>query len=46
MSHPLLDRLRALDLAEKIGPLAKPADAALLAEWQRPGSVLFRALIG
>ncbi len=37
MKHPLLDRLRALDLAEKIGPLAKSADAALLTEWQRSG---------
>lgn len=37
MSHPLLTALRALDVADKVGPLAKPADAALLAEWQRSG---------
>ncbi len=37
MSQSLLDRLRAVDVAEKIGPLAKPANAALLEEWQRSG---------
>lgn len=37
MSHQLLDRLRAVDVAEKIGPLAKAANAALLEEWQRSG---------
>ncbi|MBB4050956.1 hypothetical protein GGR20_000574 [Devosia subaequoris] len=37
MSHQLLDRLRAVDVAEKTGPLAKPANAALLEEWQRSG---------
>ncbi|MVS97705.1 MGH1-like glycoside hydrolase domain-containing protein [Devosia marina] len=37
MSHQLLDRLRAVDVAEKAGPLAKPANAALLEEWQRSG---------
>lgn len=37
MSHSLLDRLRAVDVAQKTGPLAKPANAALLEEWQRSG---------
>jgi len=37
VSHQLLDRLRAVDVAEKTGPLAKPANAALLEEWQRSG---------
>ena len=37
MSHQLLDRLRAVDVAEKTGPLAKPTNAALLEEWQRSG---------
>ena len=37
MIHPLLEQLRATDVAEKVGPLAKPADAAQLAEWQRGG---------
>lgn len=37
MSHQLLDRLRAVDVAEKIGPLAKPANAVLLEEWQGSG---------
>jgi hypothetical protein len=35
--HPLLAKLRATDVAEKVGPLAKPADAPLLDEWQRSG---------
>ncbi|QYO78048.1 MGH1-like glycoside hydrolase domain-containing protein [Devosia salina] len=37
MIPPLLEQLRATDVAEKVGPLAKPADATLLAEWQRSG---------
>lgn len=37
MTPPLLAALRRLDVADQIGPLAKPADAALLAEWQRSG---------
>ncbi len=37
MSQSLLERLRALDVTERVGPLAKPADAALLEEWQRSG---------
>jgi len=37
VSHQLLDRLRAVDVAEKIGPLAKPANAVLLEEWQGSG---------
>jgi hypothetical protein len=37
VSHQLLDRLRAVDVAEKTGPLAKPANAALLDEWERSG---------
>jgi hypothetical protein len=34
---PLLDTLRATNVAERLGPLAKPADAALLEEWQQSG---------
>ena len=37
MSQSLLERLRALDVTERVGPLAKPADAALLEEWLRSG---------
>ncbi|MBJ3785271.1 MGH1-like glycoside hydrolase domain-containing protein [Devosia sediminis] len=37
MNHTLLEALRNTDVAGKVGPLAKPADAALLAEWQRSG---------
>lgn len=37
MSHPLLQALRATDIVDKIGPLGKPVDAALLDEWQRSG---------
>jgi hypothetical protein len=33
----LLDALRAVDVAQKVGPLAKPADAALIDEWRRSG---------
>lgn len=38
MSHALLAALRATDVAAKVGPLAKPAHAALLEEWQRSGT--------
>lgn len=38
MSADLLAALRAQDPAREIGPLAKPADAALLAEWQTSGT--------
>ena len=37
MTLPLLDTLRATNVAERLGPLAKPADAALLEEWQQSG---------
>ena len=37
MNHSLLHALRAASLPDKVGPLAKPADAALLDEWQRQG---------
>ncbi len=37
MIHPLLAKLRATDVAEQVGPLAKSEDAALLAEWERSG---------
>lgn len=33
----MLDRLRSTDMTARIGPLAKPGDAALLAEWQASG---------
>lgn len=38
MSADLLAALRAQDPAREIGPLAKPADAALLVEWQASGT--------
>ncbi len=37
MTHELLEALRNQDVAAEIGPLAKPADAALLHEWQASG---------
>lgn len=37
MTRTLLDTLRATNVADRVGPLAKPADAALLEEWQRQG---------
>ncbi|MFC3704684.1 hypothetical protein ACFOOL_07925 [Devosia honganensis] len=37
MTHPLLEKLRRLDVAGQIGPLAKPGDAPLLEEWRRSG---------
>src|SRR5690606_18820276 len=37
VTEDLLATLRANDIAGAIGPLGKPADAALLDEWQRSG---------
>lgn len=37
MNQSLLGALRATSVADKVGPLAKPADAALLEEWQAQG---------
>lgn len=37
MSHPLLDALRATNVAQKVGPLAKRGDAAFLEEWEQSG---------
>lgn len=37
MTHDLLDALRRQDVGAEIGPLAKPADAALLDEWRASG---------
>ncbi|WIY53767.1 hypothetical protein O9Z70_04280 [Devosia sp. YIM 151766] len=37
MTHKLLEALRRIDVGAEIGPLAKPADAALLEEWQASG---------
>jgi hypothetical protein len=37
VTEDLLAALRATDVAAAIGPLGKPADAALLDEWQRSG---------
>jgi hypothetical protein len=42
MNAALLERLRATDPAASAGPLGRPLDAALLAEWERSG-VLFVA---
>ena len=33
----MLDRLRSIDVAQRLGPLTQEADAPLLAEWQRSG---------
>ncbi len=37
MTHELLEALRRQDVGAEIGPLAKPADAALLDEWYGSG---------
>jgi len=37
VSEALLESLRRQEVADEIGPLAKPADAALLDEWQASG---------
>lgn len=37
MTHQLLEALRRQDVGAEIGPLAKPADAALLEEWRASG---------
>ena len=38
MTHSLLEALRRQDIGVEIGPLAKPADAALLDEWRASGA--------
>jgi len=37
VTHDLLEALRRQDVGAEIGPLAKPADAALLDEWRASG---------
>jgi hypothetical protein len=38
VTHSLLEALRRQDIGVEIGPLAKPADAALLDEWRASGT--------